>query len=163
MDKVIGGWQWNTVLTATTGQHFSVVQDGTGSGGATIANIIGDPFADRAPGQYLNPAAFGAPIQGNPGTACVTNLAGNLVCWGNSGRNHFTGPGYSRTDMSFFKNVHFTESISLQLGIEAFNIFNQNNALVPQNNLNNNNPNFGVFTDTYLPPRIMQYRIKILF
>ncbi|MFY9562508.1 MAG: TonB-dependent receptor [Terriglobales bacterium] len=168
MDKVIGGWQWNTVFTATTGQHFSVNGEGTGSGGATIANIIGDPFANRAPGRFLNIDAFEQPLINHPETACVTNLAGNDVCWGNSGRNHFTGPGYSRTDMSFFKNVHFTESISLQLGIEAFNIFNQNNALVPQNNVGNlegGSPNgsFGQFTDTYLPPRIMQYRIKILF
>jgi len=160
-DKVIGGWQWNVIFNGSTGQHFSVVGNGTGSGGATIANIISDPFANVPAGHFLNPAAFKDPIAGNPGTSCITNLAGNLVCWGNSGRNHFTGPGYFRTDMSLFKNMKISERLNLQIGLEAFNIFNQDNKLVPQANIDGGD--FGTFTNTILPPRIVQYRAKVIF
>jgi hypothetical protein len=164
-DKILGGWQVNTVFTGSTGSVFSVVGNGTGSGGATIANIIGDPFSGRRPGQLLNPAAFVDPLQGNPGTTCTNNLAGNPVCWGNSGRNHFTGPGYFRTDLSLFKNTKLTERVNLQLGIEAFNLLNQDTALVPNNNIDNGNgpTGFGTFQNTFLPPRTMQYRAKIIF
>jgi hypothetical protein len=162
VDKIIGGWQWNVILSGSTGQPFSVVGNGTGSGGATIANIVGNPFANLAPGQIINASAFSDPIQGQPGTICVTNLAGNPVCWGNSGRNRFTGPGYFRTDMSIFKNTKISERVNLQIGLEAFNIFNQDNALVPQSNIDGN-PSFGTFTDTILPPRIVQYRAKVIF
>ena len=109
-------------------------------------------------------------MAGNPGTSCITNLAGNQVCWGNSGRNHFTGPGYFRTDMSLFKNTKISERVNLQIGLEGYNLFNQDNALVPQNNIDGGggacgcqNLSFGTFTDTILPPRIVQYRAKVIF
>jgi len=169
-DKAIGGWQVNIILSGSTGQPFSVVGNGTGSGGATIANIIGNPYANLAPGQIINPLAFQDPQQGNPGTTCVKNLAGHSVCWGDSGRNHFTGPGFFRTDMSLFKNTKLSERVSLQIGLEAFNIFNQDNALVPQTNIDggggpnhNLNLNLGTFNNTILPPRLMQYRAKVIF
>jgi outer membrane receptor protein involved in Fe transport len=169
-DKVVGGWQLNVILNGSTGQHFSVIGNGTGSGGSTIANIVGDPFANRPPGAFLNVNAFQDPIAGNPGTNCITNLAGNQVCWGNSGRNHFTGPGYFRTDMSLFKNTKIGERVSLQIGLEAYNLFNQDNALVPQTNIDGGsgvclcqNPTFGTFVNTILPPRIVQYRFKVIF
>jgi hypothetical protein len=180
-DKVFGGWQLNVILNGSTGQHFSVVGNGTGSGGATIANIVGDPFANRPPGAILNVNAFQDPkcasvsmtgdcVMPNPGTTCVKNLAGNLVCWGNSGRNHFTGPGYFRTDMSLFKNTKLTERVSMQIGLEAYNLLNQDNALVPQTNIDGGsglckcqNSSLGTFTNTILPPRIVQYRFKLIF
>lgn len=162
-DKIIGGWQLNVILSDSTGQHFSVVGNGTGTGGAqTIANLVGNPYANLAPGQIINAAAFTDPKVGNPGTSCVTNLAGNLVCWGNSGRNRFTGPGYFRTDMSLFKNTKISERVNLQIGLEAFNLLNQDNALVPSNGIDGN-PSFGTFQNTILPPRIVQYRAKVIF
>jgi carboxypeptidase family protein len=162
VDKIVGGWQVNTIFSASTGSYFSVIGSGNHSGGDTIANLVGDPFANLGPGKFLNVNAFTHPDQGQPGTACVTNLAGNPVCWGNTGRNHFIGPGYVRTDLSLFKNTKLTERVSLQIGLEAFNLLNQDNALVPNNNINDTN-GFGTFTNTFLPPRTMQYRAKIIF
>jgi hypothetical protein len=161
-DKVVGGWQWNVIFNGSSGQHFSVVGNGTGSGGQTIANLIGNPYANLAPGQIINVNAFADPTQGNPGTTCITNLAGNPVCWGNSGRNRFTGPGYFRTDMSIFKNTKISERVNLQIGLEAFNIFNQDNALVPSAGIDSNSQ-FGTFQNTILPPRLVQYRAKVIF
>ena len=35
------------------------------------------------------------------------------------------GPGFKRTDLSIFKNFDFAAASTLQLRIEAFNLFNQ--------------------------------------
>jgi hypothetical protein len=64
--------------------------------------------------------------------------------------------------MSIFKNKKLSERLNLQIGLEAFNIFNQDNALVPQANIDNN-PQFGTFQNTILPSRLVQYRAKVIF
>lgn len=162
-DKFVGGWQWNVVLNGSTGQHYTV-----GSNGRP-ANQIGPAFLSGV----LNPASFSdGSNPANPQSICYHNLAGNQFCYGNSGRNHFTGPGYFRTDMSIFKNLTVTERVKLQLGLEGFNVFNQANALVPNNNWNapsatqtvqQANPTFGFFQNTWLPGRIVQYRARVMF
>lgn len=151
-DKVIGGWQWNIVLNGTTGQHFTVIQNGR------PANLVGPAYANGV----LNPAGFtDGSNPANAGSICYTNLAGNQFCYGDSGRNHFTGPGYFRTDMSILKNLTFTERVNMQIGLEGFNIWNQANALVP--NADHGAGNFGFFQNTWLPGRLVQYRARILF
>jgi hypothetical protein len=164
-DKVVGGWQWNVVFNGTTGQHFTVVQNGV------PANLVGPAYVNGK----LNSAGFsdGSVQPGNAnatppippfcptGSISVTNLAGNLFCYGNSGRNHFTGPGYFRTDMSVFKNITITERVKAQIGLEGFNMFNQANALVP--NTDRGGGNFGFFQNTWLPGRLVQYRARVIF
>jgi hypothetical protein len=151
-EKFIGGWQWNVVFNGTTGQHFTVGQNGR------PANQVGPAYLNGV----LNFASFtDGSNPADPHSICYNNLAGNQFCYGNSGRNHFTGPGYFRTDMSVFKNVTLTERIKLQLGLEGFNMFNQANALVP--NSDHGGGNFGFFQNTWLPGRLVQYRARILF
>jgi hypothetical protein len=151
-DKVIGGWQWNVVLNGTTGQHFTVVQNGR------PANQVGPAYLNG----FLNPASFtDGSSAANPGSICYNNLAGNQFCYGDSGRNHFTGPGYFRTDMSVFKNISLNERIKMQLGLEGFNMLNQANALVP--NTDHGGGNFGFFQNTWLPGRLVQYRARVIF
>ena len=133
----------------------------------TVAVLLSgmDPYSGAPPGHFLNPAAF-APASTNPlalgfaGTTCVTNLAGNQVCFGNTGRNQFVGPGVYRTDFSIFKNTTVTERVKVQFGMEFFNLFNRNDPVVPQNNISNGD--FGLFR-TGLPGRTVQYRLKVLF
>ena len=153
-DKVVGGWQWNVVFNGTTGQHFTVVSSGR------PANQVGPAYLNG----FLNPASFtdaSNTTNPTPGSICYTNLAGNPFCYGNSGRNHFTGPGYFRTDMSVFKNITITERVKMQFGLEGFNMFNQANALVP--NTDRGGGNFGFFQNTWLPGRLVQYRGRIIF
>lgn len=163
VNKVIGGWQWNVIFEGSTGSKFSVISNGR------PANQIGPAFTNGR----LDPNGFDdGSNPANPESICYNNLAGNQFCYGNSGRNRYTGPGYFRTDMSFFKNLSITERVNMQIGLEGFNIFNQANALVPNATWNNPgtgqtaeqaNPNFGIFQNTWLPPRIIQYRARIIF
>ena len=157
-DRLIGGWQANIIVSGQSGQPFGVQGDAPGF--RTTANLNGDPFANRLPGFMFNPRAFSNPQPGNPGTVCVNNLAGKKICYGNSGRNRFTGPGFIRSDASIFKNTTITERVKLQIGFELFNLLNSNNHVVPDNYINDGN--FGQFNNS-LPPRTAQYRVKLLF
>ncbi|MGH9532021.1 MAG: carboxypeptidase regulatory-like domain-containing protein [Terriglobales bacterium] len=165
-DKVIGGWQANVILSGQTGQHFSV--GANGPSGDTVSVLIGDPFSSVPTGRYLNPAAFASPTTnpldpGFAGTTCVARPAGfapGQICFGNSGRNQFTGPGFFRTDFSLFKNTKITERVNTQFGVEFFNLFNHDNRVIPQNF--SNNGDFGLFRNS-LTPRTVQYRFKIIF
>lgn len=155
VNKFIGGWQMNTILTAQTGQPFSVrIDSPTGS---TRPDIIPgcDAVLEGSSGVYLNVACFAPPSQ------MVTNLAGKTIVFGTLGRNTFRGPAFYRTDISFFKNTSIGERYRVQFGIEFFNAFNAANRVIPNNN-SSTGQGLGIFSGAY-PPRQVQYRLKVFF
>jgi hypothetical protein len=154
-NALLGGWQLNIVESARSGFPFSVVCQCN----LIRPSLIGDPFANRPPGRFLNPAAFSTTV----GITSITNAAGEAVKFGNLGRNTFRGPSIYNTDLSVFKNAHlpFREQARMQFGMEFFNFFNHTNFTVP--NINSSDPgSFGRF-DAAFPGRVIQYRMKILF
>jgi hypothetical protein len=156
LDKFIGGWQGNFIWSAQTGQPFGLSINAP-QGGKTRPDVLcPDPRQGAAPDNFFNPACFGPPSQS------VINLAGKTIFFGNSGRNQFQGPGFFRTDLSIFKNTTIGERYRVQFGVEFFNAFNQVHHLVPNNDLNGDNGPFSRF-DNALPPRTIQYRLKVFF
>jgi len=148
VDQIVGGWQVNFIFNARSGQPFSV------QGGDSVrADLLRDPYTDET-GLFLDRDAFAFP------STTVTNFAGRTFAVGNTARNQFEGPGYFRTDMSFLKNFTITEDIRFEFGMQFFNLFNQANYLVPNNDIRNGD--FGRFNNS-LPPRIIQYRARIIF
>ena len=79
---------------------------------------------------------------------------------GNANRRFFHGPGLNNWDMALLKNTNYTESKSLQLRFEAFNIFNHAQFQNPSGLINNSL--FGVVTSAW-PGRVMQIGAKFLF
>jgi len=157
-EKFVGGWQANFIFSAQTGQHFSPRLDVSSGGSSRPDLVLGcNPRDNLAPGRFLNISCFAAPAQS------VINLAGKQIFFGNVGRNSFTGPGFFRTDLSFFKNTSFGSDgrYRVQFGIELFNAWNQVHNIVPNNNFSDPS-GFGRF-DNALAPRTMQYRLKIFF
>ncbi|MEE8199626.1 MAG: hypothetical protein V3R29_00520, partial [Candidatus Acidoferrales bacterium] len=158
VNKLIGGWQANLLLSASTGQAYSPRIDGP-SGGSTRPDLVSgcDPFATGNPSIEIDVACFVPPTQS------ITNLAGKAVFFGNLGRNAFDGPGSFRTDFSVFKNTRWGADAryTVQFGVAFFNLFNQTDNIVPNNNVNDPS-SFGVF-DNALPPRTIQYQLKFLF
>ena len=61
-------------------------------------------------------------------SSCVfentSNAAGTLVGFGNLSRNAIYGPGFSDVDISLEKNTKITERTTLQLRLDAFDVFN---------------------------------------
>src|SRR5260370_1350719 len=171
LDKLIGGWQWNIIESAGSGQPFGILSD-SGIGRIRADQNCANSSAGAAFDRYLDSACFSLPAN------TLTNLAGGVIPVGNTGRNPYVGPSYNTTDFSVFKNTSFGERYKVQFGMEFFNLWNKVNKVVPNtflDNVNNNsckpgnaqyspgvNCPFGRF-DSALPPRQIQYRLKIFF
>ena len=171
LNRVVGGWQMNGIITLQTGSPFSVLaaNDGSVSGvRGEYANCIGDPFAGATTdpnlytttGFFINPAAFSQPGPGQFGTCRPRK---------------FHGPGIRMLDYSIFKDFHFSEHTYLQFRTEFFNAFNHPNFGNPSNFYSVGNlGGFGKVTNTLAPilgtdsggpgdPREIQFALKLYF
>ena len=94
-----------------------------------------------------------------------------------SKRNAFRGPGFWNADLGLYKRVKFSETYSMQLRLEAFNVFNHANLFIVPGSLDvsgftdaggNPIPGFipaqrGVFTSGNLERRNVQLAAKFIF
>jgi hypothetical protein len=103
---------------------FEAVVNGPGGGSSRQTrrpDLI--PGADPYQGNdrnYLNPAAFAAPI---PGT------------YGNVKRNAFRGPNFGQLDLVLNRKFPFAEGRNIEFRTEIFNILNHTNFAVPASTL----------------------------
>ncbi len=97
---------------------------------------------------YFNTALFSLPPLGSIG---------------NAGRRSFSGPGIDNYDFSVQKALRLTETRSLQLRVEAFNVFNHAQFYGPASvNGNINSATFGQVVSA-AAPRLVQLAAKFLF
>ncbi len=97
---------------------------------------------------YFNIAEFSENALGTPG---------------NVPRRFFSGPGLDNFDMALLKNVRLNESKSLQLRVEAFNVFNHTQFFGAQSvDGNIGSASFGQVINAD-PPRLMQLGAKFFF
>jgi hypothetical protein len=166
-DWLLGGWQINGILDASSGYPFSVFSgfhtftfydDGTNvasTGGATNRAVyngssknIGRITETGTGVQFLSPeerALFSAPQPGEVG----------------SGRNMFTGPGFFQFDLGLFKNFRIDDSRRVELRMEVFNVFDSVNFSQPNATLTAGA--FGTINGTRVPPRTIQLGAKLYF
>jgi Carboxypeptidase regulatory-like domain/TonB-dependent Receptor Plug Domain len=149
-NMLIGGWQVSGTLFWRAGFPFSAF-DGATLGGLVSNNlspsfntILLQPTFTRRDFSHVDQcvsvtgSCFGvlagattpainpsAPYQFAPST----NFTGAAV-----GRNAFRGPGFLGGDMSVRKNFRFTERVTFQLGLNAYNWFNHANYGTPYPN-----------------------------
>ena len=131
--NVFGGWEFTTIVQASTGYPLEVATggvpglagngnapSGSGNGGnLTRPNVVEgvDCHADGSSKiQFLNPAAWTL-----NGYVIGTN--------GNAARNTCDGPGLFQADASVYKNIKLGSRVKLQLRVEVYNIFNTVNLL----------------------------------
>jgi hypothetical protein len=150
---VLGGWQANGIVQGQTGFPLTVIEPNNVSLTSLTnrPNMTCDPN-DNAPhttAQWFN-------------TSCFQRLtvAANAGQIGNEPRNAVRGPGYSRVDLSFFKNFGVTRSQQLQLRLELFDVFNQIRYMQPNGTIGS--PTFGAITQAE-DGRIVQLGIKYTF
>ena len=79
---------------------------------------------------------------------------------GDLGRDAFRGPGFANVDASLAKKFQFTERVSGQLRLDAFNTLNRVNLANPVMDLAN--INFGRATST-AAPRALQMGLRVMF
>jgi hypothetical protein len=140
LGKIVGGWELSSIGTWHTGHPLTVT---LGLGGT----IDSGPFAglsqtfllpdgndqtnqrpDRVPGvplylagggkngiPLINPAAFTAP---------PTDANGNFIRFGNAGNGIARALDIWQVDLAIMKETKITERLSVQFGVQAFNVFN---------------------------------------
>jgi len=186
---ILGNWQINSIMQVRSGAPYNLQVSGD------LANLRGS--APNAPGTYLRPNIIADPfvagsVAANPDANCQKTIsqggrAADAVytsaswfnpcafgmpsgAFGNLGRNAFRGPAVFRTDLSMFKSFPVREGLSLQLRVEAFNVFNVQAYDVPSSVTVNSNAtqiaaNVGRVTSLAqgVTPRQLQFGLRFTF
>jgi hypothetical protein len=130
MAWLANGWQFGTILSASSGLPFTPV-------------IAGDPLGLNSGTPYAFPDRLNLPGCGNPINADNPNAYIKTECFaapnpgtrlGNAGRNVAIGPGLLSLDTSLFKNNpirRISENFNLQFRAELFNVINHANFSPP--------------------------------
>lgn len=167
-DAFIGGWHFNFIFKAQSGQPFNVACQNP-SQGALFAGGFGCN-APMVPGtnvylktrlQWVNPAAFTR----LPYTPVTANGANNLADLGVRG-NQVRGPGFYDIDASLHKQFDTGENTKFEFRLETLNLFNHVEFSNPSNtNFTQTNPGqFGVITSDRLGTgRVAQLAGKFYF
>jgi len=124
--KILNGWALDGMFNFATGQPYTVsyLFEGDYNGSGEYfgrPDIIGDPHAGTRGTNLLNLAAFAAP--------CTIDSTGNCTNGhpGSEGRNAFNSPNYTNFDFSLTKTSHLTETMTMELRCDFFNILNHPN------------------------------------
>lgn len=151
LDYIIGGLQFNNVLTIQSGPVYTV------NAGGPRPNLIGnpEPSADqKARGFFFNPAAFAKPT-----TPIFSNLP-NGPFFGTLGRNTFRGDGQEYWDASIFKKFNILERFELQARVQAYNLLNHVNRYAPATNLDDANAGRDLNLQR---PRQLEFSLRLIF
>lgn len=164
LDELIGGWQWNGIVTAQSGFPLTPQVGSNVSGTGDTDNpdlpnynpgfagpiILGvDGF--KKSGTYFNPLAYTMPTLGT---------------FGDVARGSITGPGLVDFDTSLFKKFTINERWSLQFRTEAFNVLNHANFREPNAVIfqgTGYSSSAGVITATATTSRQIQFAMRLLF
>jgi len=163
------GWQLNNVTTFLSGTPFTVRLGFNRSGNL---NMTGFSMNERP---NLKAGCSNNPILGGPDRYwdinCFELPAVNTR--GNLGRNTLIGPGLVNADLALVKSFDSGPGRSLQVRIEAFNLFNRANFAVPSGRIAFTGvgaqgnptiaPTWGRITSTVTTSRQIQLGVKYLF
>jgi len=192
LDKIVGGWQLEGILTVMSGLPFTVTYSSTylnlASGGTNTpiqvgpANILhGINTTSNGGSPWFDPTAFAPPPcqSATPTASCPTGaidqVAGAAQQVGNVGRNSMIGPGFFNMNFALSKTTRFTERIGMQLRLETVNTTNTPQFANPNGTCcTANNANFGFVTGTFGTgsgsvnsgtggPRSVQLAVKLTF
>ena len=150
-EAILGGWQISGTVRAYTGQAFTVLTNDPdlNAGESPRPNRIGkglqEPVASTGKKGVDYPWFAVTDFEAVP---CFDEEEGSAGCLteslygfepyvlGNSGRNILDGPGLLAVDAALVKNFRFKERRRLQVRLEAFNVLNHTNLLLPNNRFN---------------------------
>ena len=131
---LLENWEFSGVSTFQSGTPFSIINGGSAATGvsvldnAGVANGTGAGSYPDTIGGVLPPLAMDAnqapftfgPLLDNPNQF----TAPRGLTFGDAGRNSMSNPSRLNFDMALLKHFKITESSTLELRAEAFNIFN---------------------------------------
>ena len=167
VNALVGGWQINGVLDASSGFPFSVFSGfhtfSFYDTGTRVATTSGNGVTNRA--VYTGSGDIGRVRRTERGVEFFSQEERAMfetpaVGETGSARNLFTGPGFFQVDLGIFKNVSIGKG-HVQVRVEIFNVFDTVNFADP--NFLVTAGQFGTITETRVPPRIVQLGLKYNF
>lgn len=114
LDYIIGGWQWNNIVTLSTGTPIDLSVTGTNDSPGNRPDVSGAVSAKIVNGQGV--------ITGNFTLPQVSGTA--FTSPGTLGRNALYGPGLQTWDTGMMKDFKLTERFKAEFRVDAFNLFN---------------------------------------
>lgn len=160
--RLVKGWSLFPILTWRTGFPFTAIggfntldnapgPTGAGDQGLINANLTG-------PVQYLNPKTNG--LQFFSQSSFDINV---VQGYGTAPRNVLRGPGRTNLDLSLAKTTPlYRERVTLELRVDAFNLFNHTQFQNLDNNAQDIGSTFGQVVSAY-DPRILQIAAHLRF
>jgi hypothetical protein len=162
--RLANGWDLSGITRFSTGFPVTLTNFGDTSLWGTQSNGINNLPVDepsyqigslhlnrnpRSGKPYFNTALFSMPSLGDPG---------------NARRRFFSGPGIDNYDMSLQKSLSLSESRSIVLRVEGFNVFNHAQFYGPQA-INGNITDIQEFGSVVsaAAPRLLQLAAKLVF
>jgi hypothetical protein len=175
-NAILGNWQVDAIVKATSGFPMFVVDSGDGSG--IFFNYNGNNY--QRPNQVGDPNKAG-PVAGNQGCNAPSQIhtkanwfnpcafekapAGEL---GTAARAPVYGPRFVNTDFSIIKQILLREGMNLEFRSEFFNLFNHPHFFLPgaagSGQQDINAPlSFGVVSQALNDARVIQFALKLKF
>jgi hypothetical protein len=167
LNYVIGGWQWNNIITLQSGTPFDLNVNGSPENRPDISGPISVKI-DHSTSQGIISGDFSAPPT-NP--IPNTPTTGDYLRPGDLGRNALYGPGFHDWDSGMMKDFPIKNRLNIEFRADVFNMFNhpqfQNGSF--QQNLNAGTVANGI-TTTVNPlvvrlqsNREMQFALRVTF
>ncbi len=122
---IVDGWQFSTISQFRSALPVNVTKQGGTFGGFSYRPDIVPGVSTRCPQYSVPECQYNAAAFTDPGT----NVPGNTP------RNYLRGRPFAQVDFSVSKATRITETTSLQLRMDIFNIFNLVNFADPSGGL----------------------------
>ncbi len=161
--RVTEGWSVSGTTRFTTGFPVTLADDSDRSLLGTLGNGVNNELLDT-PEMSAGPLDINTnPRNGRPEFNTSLFAPETLGQLGNAARRFFYGPGIDNFDVQVTKMVRFTESKSLDIRVEAFNVFNHAQFYGPSAvDGEINDPAFGQVVSA-AAPRLVQLAAKFHF
>ncbi len=150
--SVINNWQTGFPFTVFAGDDNSLSGMGADRADLTVSNIKSAVLSNGRSHANLTSEWFN-----------TNDFQPNQVgTFGDTGKNPLRGPRLFNTDASLVKNTKLTERVNTEFRAEFFNVFNNVNFGLPDQNLGDGPGAFGTITSAQAP-RILQMALKVSF
>jgi len=150
-DILLGGWQFNAIMSLQSGMPVTVTQATNSNSFAGFSvqrpNLVGKPSlspSDRSLARFFNTAAFATAPQFTIGSAS---------------RNPVRGPAYRDLDLALVKHTTLFHETGMEFRAELFNA--TNTPAFAQPNGSFGSAAFGSITSTTTDPRVLQLAIRL--
>jgi Carboxypeptidase regulatory-like domain len=168
LQKVLGDWQVNGLLTLQSGTPFTVFDSAGGTAyGLSTPNLV---TADLAPGFNCSNSLTSGPVSSRLNryinlnafrpVLVVPNSPDSSTGFGNSSRNCLRGPFQKNLDFSVGKLFKFLEHQSVRFSAEFFNLTNTPSFASPSSLDVENKQTLGSISSVVGTPRIIQFSLR---